>query len=145
MTERTHFMKTKITLIFTLAGCVLATAASAMELNPLFQDNAVLQCDARVPVWGTAHDGEKITVTFGGQTKTAIGKDGAWKVWLEPMKPSATPQTLTVAGDTPRSIGNILIGEVWVASGQSNMERRLGLANSQKPIVGWESEVAAAK
>jgi len=115
-----------------------------MELNPLFQENAVLQCDARVPVWGTARDGEKIAISFDGQKLSTVAINGAWKVWLEPMKPNATPQTLTVAGDTTRSIGNLLVGEVWVASGQSNMERRLGLQSPLKPIIDWEREVAAA-
>lgn len=138
-------MKTKIALLVTLAVYLLSMKVTAVELNPLFQDNAVLQCDARVPVWGTARDGEKITVTFGGQSVTTVGKEGAWKVWLKPMKPNATPQTLTVSGDTTRSISNILVGEVWVASGQSNMERQLGLRGGQQPITDWEREVAAAK
>ena len=60
------------------------------------------------------------------------------------MKPNATPQTLTVAGDTTSAITNVLVGEVWVASGQSNMERQLGLRGGQKPIADWECEVAAA-
>ncbi len=128
----------------TLLGYLLATAAYAVELNPLFQDNAVLQCDARVPVWGTAENGEKITVNFAGQSVSTVAANGAWKVWLVPMKPNATPQTLTVSGDTTRSIGDILVGEVWVASGQSNMERQLGLRQGQQPISDWEHEAAAA-
>lgn len=124
--------------------CAAASSGIAAELNPLFQDNAVLQCDSRVPVWGTGRDGEKITVTFGAQTVSTVATNGAWKIWLEPMKVNATPQTLTVSGDTARSITNVLVGEVWIASGQSNMERQLGLRAGQKPIVGWEREVAAA-
>jgi sialate O-acetylesterase len=131
-------------LISTLAGCLLVTAATAVELNPLFQINAVLQCDSRVPVWGTGRDGEKITVTFGGQKISTVAANGTWKVWLAPMKPNATPQSLTVAGDTTLSIGNILVGEVWIASGQSNMERELGPRGGQKPIIRWEAEVAVA-
>jgi sialate O-acetylesterase len=138
-------MKAKIPLLSTLAGCLFATAAPAMELNPLFQDNAVLQCGMRVPVWGTGRDGEKITVAFGGQKVSTMAKDGTWKVWLAPMKANAKPQTLTVSGDTTRAIGNVLVGEVWIAGGQSNMERQLGRRDPQKPIVNWEQEVAAAK
>ena len=128
----------------TLLGYLLATAAYAVELNPLFQDNAVLQCDARVPVWGTAENGEKITVKFADQSVSTVGAGGVWKVWLNPMRPSATPRVLTVRGNNTREIGNILVGEVWVAGGQSNMERRLGLTGGQQPIINWEQAVATA-
>ncbi|HEX5400640.1 MAG TPA: sialate O-acetylesterase [Verrucomicrobiae bacterium] len=120
------------------------TAGISAELNPLFQNNAVLQCDARVPVWGTARDGEKITVTFAGQSVSTVASNGVWKIWLAPMKANATPQALTVRGDTASEITNVLVGEVWVASGQSNMERQLGLRAGQKPIYNWKQEVAAA-
>jgi sialate O-acetylesterase len=136
-------MKKAVKTICTLFFAV-ATAGISAELNPLFQNNAVLQCGVRVPVWGTARDGEKITVTFGGQNISTVATNGAWKIWLKPMKPNATPQALTVSGDTTSVITNILVGEVWVASGQSNMERQLGLRGGQKPITDWEHEVAAA-
>ncbi|TAL05697.1 MAG: hypothetical protein EPO07_03175, partial [Verrucomicrobia bacterium] len=124
---------------------IVATAGIAAELHPLFQDNAVLQCDAQVPVWGAAREGEKIIVTFGGQTVSTVATNGAWKVWLAPMKPDATPRTLTVRGDNTCVVTNVVVGEVWIASGQSNMERQLGLRVGQKPIVNWEQETAAAK
>ena len=133
-----------ISFVSAVLGCVLASEAGAAELNPLFQDNAVLQCDTRVPVWGTARDGEKVTVRFAGQRVDTVATGGAWKVWLEPMAPNATPQTLTVSGDTTREIGNILVGEVWIASGQSNMERHLGTQPGQQPIHDWEREAAEA-
>ena len=136
-------MKT-ICKLFVLIICAAAANGISATLNPLFQNNAVLQCGARVPVWGLARDGEKITVTFAGQKVSTVATNGAWKVWLKPMKPNATPQTLTVSGDTTCVITNVLVGEVWVASGQSNMERQLGLRPGQKPIADWEREVAAA-
>ncbi|HEU6447387.1 MAG TPA: sialate O-acetylesterase [Verrucomicrobiae bacterium] len=136
-------MKLTAKILFTLFFTVNLTAISA-ELNPLFQNNAVLQCDRRVPVWGTARDGEKITVTFGGQSVSTVASNGVWKIWLNPMKVNATPQALTVRGDTTEVITNVLVGEVWVAGGQSNMERQLGLRAGQKPIANWEQEVAAA-
>jgi sialate O-acetylesterase len=83
-------------------------------------------------------------VAFAGQKASTIATNGAWKIWLNPMKPNATPQTLTVAGDTTSVVTNVLVGEVWVASGQSNMERQLGLRPGQQPITDWEREVAAA-
>lgn len=122
----------------------IATAGIAAQLNPLFQGNAVLQCDARVPVWGAGRDGEKITVSFAGQKVSTVATNGVWEIWLRPIKASAAPQTLTVQGDTTCEITNVLIGEVWVAGGQSNMERQLGLRAGQKPIYDWEQEVAAA-
>jgi sialate O-acetylesterase len=137
-------MKANAALFSTLAGGMLVTAATAMELNPLFQDNAVLQCDSRVPVWGTGREGEKITVAFAGQNVSGVVKDGTWKVWLNPMEPNGSPRTLTVRGDTTRELRDILVGEVWIASGQSNMERELGPRGGQKPIIGWEREVAVA-
>jgi len=124
--------------------CASTAVGTAAELNPLFQDNAVLQCGTRVPVWGTGRDGETVTVKFGGQRVSTSVTNGVWKVWLGPMPPEATPASLTVQGDTTRVLTNILVGEVWIAGGQSNMERELGLRAGQKPIVNWEQEVAAA-
>jgi len=137
-------MITKTLLVSALATSALLTVADAAELNPIFQDNAVLQCDARVPVWGTGANGEKIVVEFGGQKVETTVTDGSWKVWLDPMAPNATPQTLTVYGDNDSEINNILVGEVWIASGQSNMERMLGHAPGMKDIDNWEQEIAHA-
>jgi sialate O-acetylesterase len=138
------FSMKKTVIIFPVLFFAFATAGISVELNPLFQDNAVLQCGARVPVWGVGRDGEKITVTFAGQKVATVTTNGTWKIWLQPMKPKATPQTLTVSGDTTSEITNVLVGEVWVAGGQSNMERQLGLRPGQQPIADWEREVAAA-
>ncbi|MGA2854507.1 MAG: sialate O-acetylesterase, partial [Verrucomicrobiota bacterium] len=134
----------KIAIILYALSFVAATTATAVELNPLFQNNAVLQCGARVPVWGTARAGEKITVAFAGQNVSTVAANGVWKIWLKPMKVNTAPQTLTVRGDNTREITNVVVGEVWVASGQSNMERQLGLRPGQKPITDWQREVAAA-
>lgn len=122
----------------------LGSAATAAELHPLFQDHAVLQSGRRVPVWGTGRDGEKITVTFAGQGISTVVTNGRWQVWLEPMKPNATPRTLTIDGDTTCVVSDVLVGEVWIASGQSNMERELGPRGGQKPIVGGDAAIAAA-
>jgi len=136
-------MKKTTKFICTLFFAV-ATAGISAELNPLFQNKAVLQCDARVPVWGAARDGEKITVAFADQNVSTVATNGVWKIWLKPMKPDAMPQTLTVSGDTTSASTNVLVGDVWVAGGQSNMERQLGLRAGQQPIVNWEQEAANA-
>lgn len=132
-----------------LALCALALPAHAeVRLHALFSENAVLQRETAVPVWGTAAPGEKISVSFAGQTKTtAADNTGAWKLQLEPMQASKENRSLTVSGDqtkSPLKISNVLVGDVWICSGQSNMERELGLHSGQKPLDNWEQEAASA-
>jgi sialate O-acetylesterase len=113
--------------------------------NPLFADHAVLQQGLAVPVWGKATPGEVVTVEIAGQTaKTTTGADGRWRVRLEAMK-AGGPFTLTISGKNRILLADILVGEVWVASGQSNMERKLGPNMGVPPITDWEKEVAAAQ
>jgi sialate O-acetylesterase len=101
------------------------TVRAEITLPPVFTDNLVLQRDRPVPVWGRADAGEKITVEFGGQKKS-IGADAAgnWKVMLKPLHASTQPRELTVAGSHASRITchSVLVGEVWLAAGQSNME-----------------------
>ena len=89
-----------------------------------FTDNAVLQRDMLVPVWGTADAGTKVTVKFGRQNKSAIAADnGQWKVLLDAMPAKVKSQTLNVsAGNDKVSFSNVVVGEVWICSGQSNMQ-----------------------
>ena len=93
-------------------------------VHNLFQTNMVLQRDKPVGIWGWAAPGEKVTVTLGGQKQTATAaKDRAWKVTLPAMKACAEPQKLTVQGQSKTlTLKNVLIGDVWVLGGQSNME-----------------------
>jgi sialate O-acetylesterase len=91
-------------------------------LPKILGNNMVLQRNSAVPIWGTAAVGEKVTVNFGRQTLTTVtDAAGNWKVTLAPMQASAKPATLTVAGTNTIKLDNILVGEVWVCSGQSNM------------------------
>ncbi|RAV57363.1 sialate O-acetylesterase [Mucilaginibacter rubeus] len=83
----------------------------------------VLQRNAPVPVWGTASPGEKVTVKFAKQTKTITADvAGKWLVKLDAMPASAKPATLTISGKNTIQLQNILVGEVWLCSGQSNMQ-----------------------
>lgn len=104
----------------------LCLAQDHPSVNGLFTDHMVLQRDMPVPVWGTAKPGTKVTVTFGQQEKTAeTGKDGKWLVRLDALKAPAEPAQLTVktlTGDKPVIIADVLVGDVWFCSGQSNME-----------------------
>ena len=106
------------------AATALDPTAVQAEVKPaaLFSDNAVLQQGMKVPVWGTANDGEKVTVKLQGQEKSATAKDGKWRVDLDALK-AGGPFELTIAGEKDTvTLKNILVGEVWIASGQSNMQ-----------------------
>ena len=93
---------------------------AAVKPHALFSDDAVLQQGMKVPVWGTANDGEKVTVKIQGQEVTTTAKDGKWRVDLAPLK-TGGPFELTIAGENTITLKNVLVGEVWIASGQSNM------------------------
>ena len=111
--------------------------------SSLFSNNMVLQRGVPVPVWGTANEGEKVTVEFNGQKVSTIAKDGKWMVKLKALKVNSKPSTMTISGENTITIENILVGEVWVCSGQSNMEMLLSSA-WPKPITNVKEEIAAA-
>lgn len=104
---------------------VAATAGAKPKTATIFGDNMVLQRDRPVPVWGWADPGEEIIVAFAGQTKsTRADAHGAWRITLDPLPASAEPRTLSVqskAEPQPSKIENVLVGEVWLCGGQSNM------------------------
>lgn len=136
-----HHLCKKI-LLFAALTLVFVTSR-AVELNSLFSDNAVLQQNKSLPIWGAGREGEKIIVKLGNRSANPTVRNGKWSVELKSM-PTGGPLTLTVTGDNTLTVTNVLIGEVWVCSGQSNMERQLGLRGGQKPLENWEQEVAAA-
>ena len=85
-------------------------------------DNMVLQQDRKVRVWGTAGPGERITVTLNRRTAGAVtDPQGRWQAWLGPLK-AGGPYILTIAGSNTLTFQNVLVGDVWICSGQSNME-----------------------
>ncbi len=99
--------------------------APAIELGAPFGDSAILQHGMEVPVWGWAKPGDSVTVNFAGQLKTAdADKDGKWMIKLDPLKVNAEPAEMKIAisGGKKRVLKDILVGEVWMASGQSNMQ-----------------------
>ena len=108
-----------------LATLLALTAMSRAELKlpAIIGDHMVLQQQQADPIWGWDAPGTKVTVTFAGQVKTAAaGQDGKWTVKLDPMPANAAPQVMTIKGSSERALQNILIGEVWMCSGQSNMQ-----------------------
>jgi len=100
-----------------------STLAMAVEPASLFQDGMVLQRDVAVPVWGGGQPGETVTVRFKGQSKTATADAaGRWRVTLDALAVDATPQELVIAGTATVTVKDVLVGDVWLCSGQSNME-----------------------
>lgn len=126
-------------------GLIVCASLARADVVPasLFCDHAVLQQGMPVPVWGTADEGEKVTVTLAGQTASTVTRDGKWSVRLAPL-PAGGPHVLAIVGRNRIEISDVLIGEVWVCGGQSNMERQLGLREGQQPIKDWQAEAAAA-
>src|SRR5688500_16439727 len=111
-----------------LAGLAAASvrAPARADVFPayLFSDNAVLQRDKPVPVWGTADAGEKVSVSFAGHTaSTTADAAGKWRVDLPALPANATPAKMVIKGKNTVTRTGILVGEVWLASGQSNMQQ----------------------
>lgn len=108
-----------------LAAFFLASVSARADvtLNGIFDDHMVLQRGIPVSVYGTADPEEKVTVAFAGQTKSATAdKDGAWCVKLDAMKACALSAVMTVSGKNKLSLKDVVVGDVWVCSGQSNMD-----------------------
>lgn len=136
-----------LTVMLTAPAAVADTTGKQAPLpNSLFSDHAVLQQGARIPVWGTAPSGERVTVEFADHKVSTVATNGKWRTELPPLPASAEPRTMTITGSDGdvRRIDDVLVGEVWVASGQSNMERQLGPRKGQKELTGWKEEAASA-
>lgn len=106
--------------------------ADGLKLPSILSDHMVLQQNASVPIWGKADPNAEVTVSFKGQSKTVhVDSSGRWRVNLAPMQADAKPAVLTVSsGRQTNTVNDVLIGEVWLCSGQSNMEWPLQQANN---------------
>ena len=102
----------------------LFAALATLELPAIFSDRMVLQRDQAIPVWGTATPGEVVTVRLEGFTRSSkIGHiHGHWRVDLPAESASTNPRVLRIEGRSVQTFEDILVGEVWICSGQSNME-----------------------
>jgi sialate O-acetylesterase len=128
-------------IVFLLA----ATAASRADVKmpAIFGDHMVLQQDIKIPVWGWADPGEAVTVSLGDHTANATADaNGKWRVDLEPVKTASSPLALTVSGKNKLTFNDVLIGDVWICSGQSNME--FDLAGNLPPYKGFGGASNAA-
>lgn len=117
-----------------LSLTAIANARADVRLPRVISDNMVLQQKKPIHIWGWAAEGEKVTVKFNGRTATTRAQDGKWSVMLAPVA-AGGPWTMTIAGKNTISLENILVGEVWVCSGQSNMQFPLVAAANGKEAV----------
>jgi sialate O-acetylesterase len=127
---------TVLSLFTTLFLAPAGLTRAEVKLPKIFGDQMVIQRDLAVPVWGTAAPDEKVTVRFAEQEKTATAdKLGRWTLKLDPMVASDQGRTLEVAGANTVQFKEVLVGDVWVCSGQSNMEFGVGGSlNNDKEI-----------
>ena len=126
-------------VVFTLlSACQTAPPVSDITLPILFSDHMVLQRDAAAPVWGKGSPGGKVSVIFQEmRAETVVADDSSWKIMLAPH-PAGGPYTLQIAGSDTITINDVLVGDVWLGSGQSNMQW------SVQQSADAEAEIAAA-
>jgi sialate O-acetylesterase len=145
---KTRLLAASLSALLCCALSAHAQVPSDIKPNALFSDHMVLQNGMAVPVWGIAAAGERVTVKLGAQTQSAIaGADGKWMVRLAKLK-AGGPFVMTFSGakgTAPITINDVLVGEVWVGSGQSNMV--FNVSNTgHRPygLLDEKAEIAAA-
>ncbi|HVG16256.1 MAG TPA: sialate O-acetylesterase [Chitinophagaceae bacterium] len=130
-------MKRKICLLLSL--CIAFCARAEVRLPQLVRDSMVLQRDAPINIWGWASKGEKITISFNKRIyKTEGGNDGKWMVQLKPLK-AGGPYVMDIRGTNHIVLKDILVGDVWICSGQSNMVHQMALHRER-----YEEEIKQA-
>ena len=116
------------------AGGMMAASADVV-LNPMFGNHMVLQRERPLPVWGTASPGEKITVTFNASVqRVTADAAGKWMVRLPAQKLSKTPAVLSVKGNNEITLSDVLVGDVWLGAGQSNMDWSVSATDGKESV-----------
>jgi len=130
-------MKTRILIAVIIGFLCAASGRANIVLPDVIGEAMVIQRDRPILIWGQADPGEVVTVRFAGQSKQAIaGGDGKWHAKLNAIPANATPATMTISGKSTIELENILVGEVWLVAGQSNMQRLLSeTANGDAAIA----------
>src|SRR5688500_6229635 len=119
--------------------CIIQQLSAQVRLPRLIRDSMILQRDTRLKIWGWAAAGENVTVTFNKKKyKTKTGSDGKWRVTLQPTK-AGGPHTMNIDASNHLTLTNILMGDVWLCAGQSNMVHQMSLHN-----VLYEADIAKA-
>ena len=126
--------KTLISLLILLMSNGIIFAK--ITLPDVLNSGMVLQQKQKDPIWGTSMPGEKITVLFEGQHKSTIADTtGHWEIWLDPMQASSKPSKMEISGSNTIVLHDILIGEVWLCAGQSNMQLILESTNKGDSVI----------
>lgn len=129
-------MKILRALIVILAPPLLGTALADVKLPAILSDHMVLERTEKVPIWGWAESGENITVTLNSQTtKTTADSNGKWRVNLNLKDSAPGPFEMVVEGKNKLTVADVVVGEVWLASGQSNMEFRVKATEGAKDVI----------
>jgi len=131
-------------MVSAMAGLVMMVftghLTAEIELPPIFTNGMVLQADMPLPIWGKANPGETVPVRFAGQTKTSVADAGGrWRVNLDPLKTSAQSYNLKIGS---RTLTDVVVGEVWLCAGQSNMQWLVGKQGEYPGVEGGEAEIA---
>jgi len=125
-----------ITVLFIM---LVQMAFCQVKLPAMIRDSMILQRNTKIRIWGRASKNEKITVRFNGHTyKTTASPDGRWTVWMAPEK-AGGPYTMNISSSGTITLKDILVGDVWVCSGQSNMVHQMALHN-----VTYANDIATA-
>ncbi|MFK7851494.1 MAG: sialate O-acetylesterase [Akkermansiaceae bacterium] len=126
-------------ILSSLAPLAALTSIATAEIKTpaFFSDGMVLQQEIGAKIWGTADAGQKVTINFAGKTESSTaGNDGKWSINLKGLKASKKGSPLTIeAGSDKKQINDVLVGEVWLASGQSNMEWKVSATTSKDSIA----------
>lgn len=130
MNYRNRIFAMLAVLMFCTAMC-----NADVVLPDILSDNMVLQRGVPVPIWGKADPGERVTVSFADQTRSVTAdSQGRWRVALDPMKVRTAPSSMVIAGHNRVELRNVLVGEVWLCAGQSNMQRLLAETDGKDEI-----------
>ena len=139
-----HIIPMRLFTTFAIAGFFSVFVRAEVRLPAVISDHMVVQAAVSVAIWGWAEAGEEVAVSLAGQTQTTTtGADGKWQVRLGKLKATSEPQTLTVKGRNTLIVQDVLIGEVWLASGQSNMEMQIK-GRMHGSVNRADEEIAAA-
>ena len=133
-------MGSGLALLALLAGST-SLARADVKVPAIFGSHMVLQRDQKDRIWGWAEPGEEVTVKIAEQSHTTkAGADGSWQVMLDPM-PAGGPHVLSIQGKNTLKFDDVLVGEVWICSGQSNMQwsvgrhRRMRTSSLRRPSI----------